>query len=103
MLGGFTGVDAKEKKGIRIQPSDLQEKCFEVPSDKILNFSFHATKPLNFDIHYHLKEKTVYPVSGQASKWKGIFHPDKNQKVYCLQWKNPLSEPVTLDYTYTIE
>jgi hypothetical protein len=102
LSGEITKVTAKEKKGIEIRPSGVQEDCFEMPPDKTLFYSFNATKLLKFDIHYHLKEKTVFPVSGKTSAWKGVFPPHKSQKFYCLQWKNPHSELVNLDYNYSI-
>jgi hypothetical protein len=99
----YTVASAKENKGIKISPSDIHEKCFEVLPTKVLYYSFKASEPIKFNLHYHLKEGTILPISGKATVLKGIFHPEKKQKIYCLEWKNILSSPVSLDYTYDVK
>jgi hypothetical protein len=99
----FTSVDAKEVKGVKISPSDVHEKCFEVLPTKVLYYSFESSKTVKFNLHYHLKERTVFPISGKATALKGVFNPEKKQKIYCLEWKNLLSSPVNLDYTYEVK
>ncbi len=88
---------------IDIDSSDAIEKCVKIKSDQILEYSFEATKPLIFNLHYHLLDETVFHVKEETTKRKEVFHPVKGQKFYCMEWKNSGSEVTTLDYRYSVE
>src|SRR3990172_13426438 len=36
-----------------IKPSGIHEDCFEMAPGQILDYSFEATKPVDFNIHFH--------------------------------------------------
>ncbi len=93
----------KKNAKIEIEPSDGIEKCLKMNPDQVLDYSFEASKPLAFNLHYHLVGKTVFHVKKDLSERKEIFHPVKGQKVYCMEWKNPGPDSVTLDYRYSIK
>jgi hypothetical protein len=74
-----------------------------------LEYSFSASKPLEFNIHYHA-DKAVYPVESDAVEtWKGVFDPTaisdfstEQPPFFCLMWTNPHEEDVGLNYEYLI-
>lgn len=99
----YAELNVKEKAVI-INPSGIHEDCLEVLPTQILDYSFEASKPVKFNIHYHLVEGTAYPVSiDKVSTRGGIFHPKKQQKYYCMEWKNPHSESVSLNYRFRVK
>ena len=88
---------------VEIVPDDVIEKCLKMKPDQVLDYSFEATGPLVFNLHYHLVGSTVFHVKEQTSKRKEIFHPVKDQNVYCMEWKNSGPETVKLDYRYSVK
>lgn len=98
------GPSGHKKSGkIKINPSDVLEKCLKLKPDQFLDYSFVASKPLAFNLHYHLLDDTVFHVKEETAKRKEIFHPVKDQKAYCMVWRNSGSDVVTLDYRYSVK
>lgn len=93
----------KKSWKIEIDPSDVLEKCIKLKPDQFLDYFFTASRPLAFNLHYHLLDKTVFHVKEETSGRKEMFYPVKDQKVYCLAWRNSGSDSVTLDYRYSIK
>jgi hypothetical protein len=93
----------KVEKRVTIAPSDVIEKCLKLQPDQTLKYSFMSSKPLKFNLHYHLKEKTVFHIKEETSSRSEVFHPVKDQNVYCMEWKNPHSDGAELKYEYISE
>jgi len=69
---------------------------------QILDYSFEATKPVDFNIHFHEDSGISYPIEKKGvSSDHGSFTPQKKQ-FYCLMWTNFQHEFVTLTYTYGV-
>ena len=88
---------------VEIVPDDVIEKCLKLKPDQFLDYSFEASKPLAFNLHYHLLDSTIFHVKEETQKRKEIFHPVKGQKVYCMEWRNSGPDSVTLDYIYSVK
>ncbi len=98
VMGGCASVGTKVTSTEALKPSDVREDCLELQPGERLNYSFEASGPLNFNIHYHEAGKVFYEVSKDAiSKDAGVFVAGKEQ-YYCLMWTNPGSESVNLSY-----
>ena len=98
------GPSGHKKSGkIEINPSDVLEKCLKLKPNQFLDYSFEASKPLAFNLHYHLLDSTVFHVKEETSEWKEVFYPIKDLKAYCMEWRNSGSDPVTLDYRYSVK
>ena len=93
----------KKNAKIEIEPSDVIEKCLKMNPDQVLDYSFEASKPLAFNLHYHLLDSTIFHVKEETQKRKEIFHPVKGQKVYCMEWRNSGPDSVTLHYKYSVK
>ena len=94
---------SKKNAKVDIKPTDVIEKCLKMKPDQVLDYAFEASKPLAFNLHYHLLDGTVFHIKEETAKRKEIFHPVKDQNVYCMAWKNSGQDTVTLDYRYSVE
>jgi hypothetical protein len=100
---GCASLGAADKTSETIKPSGIHEDCVELISGQILEYSFEASKPLNFNLHYHEDHDVVYGITKDGvSGDKGTFLCEKKQ-YYCLMWTNPGAEPVGLVYSYSIK
>jgi hypothetical protein len=108
VLAGFSAsawaqkpADAKaEPKPAVIKPGKFHEKCMAVTAAQKLEYQFTASKPVNFNIHFHVGDAVYYPVKrdktmGEADR----FQPTKAKEDYCLMWENKTSEEVELKYS----
>jgi hypothetical protein len=103
ITGGCASLVAADKTSEAIKPSGIHEDCMELLPGQILEYSFEASKPLNFNVHYHEDHDVVYGITKDGvSGDKGTFLCEKKQ-YYCLMWTNPGSEPVDLVYSYSIK
>lgn len=103
IAGGCASLGATDKTSETVKPSGIHEDCMELLPGQILEYSFEASKPLNFNIHCHEDHGVVYgSTKDGVSGDKGTFRCEKKQ-YYCLMWTNPGSEPVDLVYSYSIK
>jgi hypothetical protein len=103
VAGGCASLPAADKTSETIKPSGISEDCMELLPGQILGYSFDASKPLNFNIHYHEDHDVIYGITKDGiSEDKGTYRCEKKQ-YYCLMWTNPGSDPVSLDYSYQIK
>jgi hypothetical protein len=101
--GGCASLATVDKKSETIKASGIHEDCMELLPGQILEYSFEASKSLDFNIHYHEDREVVYGIKKNGiSGDKGVFHSNKKQ-YYCLMWTNPGSEPVDLVYSCCIK
>jgi hypothetical protein len=100
ITGGPSFLAAADNKSETIKPSGIHEDCMEMVPGQILEYSFEASNPLNFNVHYHEDHNVVYGITKDGvSSDKGTFLCEKKQ-YYCLMWTNAGSEPVNLTYSY---
>lgn len=82
-----------------LKTGDIAEECLRLAAGKSRRFSWTASQPVDFNIHYHQGEKVSYPVklSGQK-KGAGIFTASATED-YCWMWtaKVPATITGTLD------
>ena len=101
ITGGLSSLAAEDNKRETIKPSGIHEDCMELVPGQILDYSFEASTPLNFNLHYHEDHNVSYEISKDGiSSDKGTYACKKKQ-YYCLMWTNPGSEPISLNYSYS--
>ena len=101
--------ETQEKPDVVLRAGKVYEECLEVNPPQVMDYSFTASKPLEFNIHYH-GEKAVYPVQGdEVRTWQGIFDPtcirgysSEKPPFFCLMWTNPHEEEVGLNFHFTV-
>ena len=85
-VGGLP-VEAAER--VSLGESEWVERCFDLGAGDTLHYSFQASDPVNFDLHFHSGDTTRYPVKkGGATDGRGAYAVREPQK-YCLSWANP--------------
>lgn len=97
-----TRVDGKpaEPKSIVIKPGKIHEKCMPVTSAQKLEYQFTTSKPVDFNIHYHVGESVYYPVKRvKTTAEADRFQPTKGKEDYCLMWENKSSIEVELAFS----
>ncbi len=92
-----------KKASVIIKDDDVLEKCVKVEPSRKLHYLFTASKPLNFNLHYHLVDETIFHVKEETTERNEIFTPVKGQKVYCMEWNNHNEDDVSLQYEYSID
>jgi hypothetical protein len=103
LANGCSSFQVKNGTDVTMNPSALHEECVELMPRDVLSYSFKASDPVDFNIHYHEETNIVYPVSKKNSSGEeGKFYADKEQ-TYCLMWTNIQTKPVRLTYTFKVE
>lgn len=92
-----------KKAEVTVKPSDVLEKCVRIRPSETLHYSFKSSKPIMFNLHYHLVDNTIFHVKETATERKEVFKPIQGQSVYCMEWRNPLSVDVSLRYNYALD
>jgi hypothetical protein len=93
-----------------LYPNGDYEACVELTPGRILEYSFEASMPVDFDIHYHVRGKVFYPVKkNRVSAFAGsldvgdISYYTGGERYFCLMWKNPhRMMNVNLKYKYRV-
>jgi hypothetical protein len=89
---------------VTIRPSGIYEDCFEIGPGDVLEYSFEASRKVNFNIHYHEDSNIIYGIERiEVTNDKGQFHPKVKQH-HCMMWTNPNKEEgSSLTYSYRIK
>jgi hypothetical protein len=112
VLGGCAAQqqDAGEEPMVRIKPSRSYEECVQTLPGQAIEYSFQASKPVDFNIHYHRGETIIFPVSeketmasqGALDCHQAMEEPSEKSEYFCLMWENPHDVSVGLDFEYTV-
>lgn len=90
-----------EPKPTIIKPGKFAETCMVVTAAQKLEYQFTASKPVDFNIHFHVGETVYYPVKRNKTTSEGDrFQPTKPREEYCLMWENK-SPSTDVELTYT--
>ncbi|HMK43867.1 MAG TPA: hypothetical protein VK445_06990 [Dissulfurispiraceae bacterium] len=96
---GSAGMQSKTETAAidaLVAPGKIHEACYEMLKGQVLRYRFTASKPLDFNIHFHEGAHISYPVelNGVAAQNGDYVIPQ--DQFYCLMWTNKQAEPVTL-------
>lgn len=96
-------------KTVQMNPGHSYEECVDLYPGQVLRSSFNSTDTVNFNIHYHIDESILYPISKQnIPSWEGSISPDdfdyysKEQEFFCLMWDNLNSDSVKVTFNYDV-
>jgi len=92
---------AAQSKKIELPGKEFHEECLELAARQRLAYTFRASRALQFNIHYHAGDKTVYPVRKNARHSHSAYVPHA-ARGYCLMWTNPRATAVQLEYSITV-
>jgi hypothetical protein len=80
----------------QIAAGKFVEVCGKLESGGIVRWSFTATAPVDFNIHYHLGKEAVFPAKkAQISAARDTLNVTVAQD-YCWMWTNKGSAPLDL-------
>lgn len=84
-----------------LEPDGIYEDCLDLTPEQVMTFSYSASAPVDFNVHYHEGEQVFYPVTKQQSPlWRdGSFLP-KVPHLYCLMWANALDKTIELRFEF---
>jgi hypothetical protein len=103
ILSACAVAPVKESGMSQIKPAGVHEECISAKSGQKCNYSFFASAPVDFNVHYHAGEKIVYALERRdVTRDDGTYVPD-HEDIYCLMWTNNQKTAVTLNYTYGIQ
>ncbi len=90
------------KIGLMIESGKDHEKCLKLTPGKVLNYSFEASRPMDFNIHYHNKEEVLYPVPQKSVSIIKSFYNPESEEVYCMMWSNTTAQSISLTYRFEV-
>lgn len=81
----------------QIKPQAFVEVCGELPAPASVAWTFTASQPLDFNVHYHVGKEVVYPVKPSPLQSGGGTLNVTVPQHYCWMWANKGTEAVTLN------
>ena len=92
--------DIKKLKTLMLKPGKAHEVCMILTPDDGLRYEFYVVGSLDFDLHYHLRDKVFYSVKPHgASRENKVFRPTFSND-YCLMWVNNHAGPISFKFGY---
>ena len=74
----------------------IAEECVKLAAGQSIGYSFDASAPVDFNIHFHRGNDVVYPVQAdQVQRRDDRFTAIIGQD-YCLMWTNATPDNVTV-------
>ena len=103
ILAACAVAPVKESGMSQIKPAGIHEECTSVKSGQKFIYSFYASVPVDFNVHYHAGDKIFYPLERRGVTMDdGTYVPD-HEDIYCLMWTNTQKTPATLNYKYELQ
>ena len=92
----------KDQVKIQLPSSATHEECLKLLQENEVVYSFEASHPLTFDIHYHDGTQIVvaFPKKTIAAL-DATLKPEIVQE-YCMTWSNHQPQAVQLKYQFQI-
>ena len=93
-IGWSSGGTFMQQK--QIGTGKFFEVCAKLPAGLKVEWSFEASGPTDFNIHYHVGKEVVYPTKmAQTARAQDTLQV-KAEQDYCWMWSNKTAEPVVL-------
>ena len=91
-----------QSQSIELDHEQITEPCLKMAAGERLEFSFSASAPVGFNIHYHeLDDSVHFPVHSDAIASRAGIYIAPLSRTYCLMWTNNHEQtPVRLEYRY---
>lgn len=87
-----------------VQPGKSHQECARLQAGENLRYAFEASAPLAVSLSYQEGDKATYaqPEAMVQTSLMQRYTADGSHE-YCLNWRNPGEQPVSLKYRYTPE
>ena len=81
---------------VSVAPAKFAEVCGKLPAELKVRWSFDASAPLDFNVHYHIGKQVVFPSKLAAvAAAKGVLDTKIDQD-YCWMWSNKSASAATV-------
>ena len=84
---------------IRDRPNNAYEKCVQLQARQFLDYTFEASEPLVFNLHYHVGKEDFYLEQQTIATLNSSFEA-RESRIYCLMWGNSNDQQVRLRYEF---
>ena len=92
----------KDQVKIQLPSSGTHEECLKLLQENEVVYSFEASPPLTFDIHYHDGTQIVDAFAKKTiAALEATLKPEIVQD-YCMTWSNQQPQAVQLKYQFQI-
>jgi|TARA_B110000263_G_scaffold115972_1_gene101081 hypothetical protein len=92
----------KDQVKIQLPSSGTHEECLKLLQENEVVYSFEASHPLTFDIHYHDGTQIVDAFAKKTiAALEATLQPEIAQE-YCITWSNHQPQAVQLNYQFQI-
>jgi len=95
-------ISGKGNDSAVVVPGDDFELCTGLEKGQSIEYEFNASRPLIFNLHYHVKEQVSYPVRSSLAISKQSTYLAEKSMEYCLMWTNYGKTTAKLYVTYQI-
>jgi hypothetical protein len=92
----------KDQVKIQLPSSGTHEECLKLLQENEVVYSFEASHPLTFDIHYHDGTQIIDAFAKKTiASLEATLKPEIVQE-YCMTWSNHQPQAVQLKYQFQI-
>ena len=92
----------RDQVKIQLPSSGTHEECLKLLQENEVVYSFEASHPLTFDIHYHDGTQIVDAFAKKTiAALEATLKPEIVQE-YCMTWSNHQPQAVQLKYQFQI-
>lgn len=95
------GDDQRFSHRFEVAPGKFAEACGPLLREAAVQWRFSASRPLDFNIHYHEGKAVTYPVKRAASAGASGTLRVAVDKPYCWMWKNTTTQPASVTVELT--
>ena len=93
----------KDQVKLQLPSSATHEECLKLLQENKVVYSFEASHPLTFDIHYHDGTQIVDAFAKKTiAALEATLKPEIVQE-YCMTWSNHQPQAVQLKYQFQIK
>ena len=88
---------------LTIAPGKAGEVCMPLDAGDTLAWRFKAEPAADFNLHHHLGEQVLMPVQRKAAAEDRAEHTIDKRNDWCLMWKAPADQRVTVAGTWSVK
>ena len=81
---------------VSVAPAKFAEVCGKLPAALKVRWSFDASAPLDFNVHYHVGKQVVFPSKLAAVAAAKDVLDTKIDQDYCWMWSNKSASAATI-------
>ena len=83
------------ERSLKIAPGKFVEMCVQLPAGLKIGWSFEASAPLDFNVHFHVGKEVVFAANLTAVATARDTLATKTDQDYCWMWSNKTAASVT--------